>query len=178
LVILSTNQYVGNVDTFVGRPPSLAQPATATNSFTMNFYYQTLPGFAWPELGTNQKLWPAAGTIVPYMLPASAAPGSETNCNAPSLPIVYRPTWPEFASDGVSPLPQLDLAQTLTTAINGLTAVRGQDSMQVLYQQSIATNPVLTNTAASVILYDPTSQKLPPPWPACRPAWFRIPPPV
>ena len=160
LVIVSTNQYTGNMDTFYNRPPSLALPATSTNSFTMNFYYKTMPGFAWPELGATNN-WPPVGTIVPYLRPASTlgVAGSETNCNLSSLPIVYRPVWPELGSDGVSPLPTVALGQTLTTPVNGLTAIRGQDSVQILYQQAIATNGVLTNTAASVVLYDPTAQK-------------------
>lgn len=160
LVMVSTNQYAGNVVTFSNRPPFLAKPANSNNCFTMNFYYKTLPGFAWPELGATNN-WPAVGTIVPYLRPSSTLgiAGSETNCNLPSLPIVYRPVWPQLGSDGVSPLPSLALGQTLTTAVNGLTAIRGQDSVQILYQQAIATNSVLTNTAASVTLYDPTSQK-------------------
>ena len=161
LVMLATNQYAGNVSTFSNRPPSLAQPATSTNSFTMNFYYATLPGFAWPAAGTNINLSPPVGTIVPYLRPASqlSVLGSETNRNTPSLPIVYRPVWPGLGADGASPLPSLDLGQTLTTAINGLSAIRGQNSVQLLYQQAIATNSVLTSSAASVTLHDPTSQK-------------------
>ena len=161
LTIVSTNQYSGNANRYVGRPPTLAAAATPTNSFTMQFYYKTLPGFAWPALG-NATNWPASGTIVPYLRTATNgvyAGGAGTNANTSALNIVYRPVWPELGSDGQSPLPRLDVGQTLTTAINGLPAVRGQDSVMVLYQQSIATNSVANPTNPSVVLFDPESEK-------------------
>ena len=164
LVITSTNPYSQTLVTYSNRPPSLAAAPTPTNSFTMRFYYPTLPGFDWPELG-NASNWPAVGSIVPYLRPITSVSqgivyrGDPTSSNTPSLDIVYRPVWPTLGSDGQSPLPTLKAGQTLTTAINGLAAVRGQDSVQVLYQQSIATNSVLTNSAASVVLFDPESQK-------------------
>jgi hypothetical protein len=159
LVINSTNQYSGQIDVYSNRPPALAQPAGTSNSFTMHFYYKTLPGFAWPGLG-NASNWPAIGSIVPYLRPLSNGVfrGNAASSNTPSLDIVYRPIWPELNAD-LQPLPTMSQGQTLTTPINGLAAVRGQDSVQVLYQQSIATNAVLTNTAASVVLFDPTVQK-------------------
>ena len=160
LLIVSTNQYTGSTNYYTGRPPALAAPPNATNSFTMRFYYQTLDGFAWPTLGGSSN-WPAAGTIVPYLRPLQNGNyvGSGYSTNDRPLDIVYRPVWPELASDGTSPLPTLKAGQTLTTAINNLAAVRGQDSVQVLYQQSIATNTVATPTNTSVVLFDPESQK-------------------
>ncbi|MGA2245700.1 MAG: hypothetical protein ABSH48_11930 [Verrucomicrobiota bacterium] len=159
LVITSTNIYSGQLDTYSNRPPSLAQAPTSTNSFTMRFYYKTLPGFAWPSLG-NASNWPAVGSIVPYLRPLTNGvfAGDQASSNTPSLDIVYRPVWPELGLDGL-PLPTLAQGQTLTTAVNGIAAVRGQDSVQVIYQQSIATNAILTNTAGSVVLFDPTVQK-------------------
>ena len=160
LVLVSSNQYSGTVNTYSNRPPKLAVAPTPTNSFIMRFYYKTLAGFAWPELGTNQSQWPAVGSIVPYGRPktAGAYAGSSTNRATPSLPIVYRPVWPTLGSDGKSPLPQLKMGQTLTTPISGLTAIRGQDSVELLYQQAIATNSN-SYSNSSVVLYDPTSQK-------------------
>ncbi len=156
LAITSTNAYSGAVVTY-NRPPALAAPPTPANSFTMRFYYKTQAGFDWPGVANP----PPVGSIVPYLLPVqNGAPiGDATSSNTPSLNIVYRPVWPGLGADGQSPLPTLQLGQTLTTAINGLAAVRGQDSVEVLYQQSIATNAVLANTAASVVLFDPTVQK-------------------
>jgi len=156
LAVTSSNQYTGDVVTFTNRSPSLALSPSATNSFTMRYYYKTLYGFAWP---TNPNP-PAVGAIVPYLRKANGAGGyvgDPTSSNTPSLDIVYRPTWPELING--QQLPALAQGQTLTTAIAGLTQVRGQDSVEVLYQQSIATNSVLTNTAESVVLFDPTSEK-------------------
>ena len=160
LVITSTNIIRASWIPTTNRPPVLAQAPTPTNSFTMRYYYKTLPGFAWPSLGNNPSNWPAVGSIVPYLRPLTNGvyAGDPTSSNTPSLDIVYRPVWPELGPNG-NPLPILAQGQTLTTAINGIAAVRGQDSVQVLYQQSIATNSVLTNTAASVVLFDPTVQK-------------------
>ncbi|SPE59672.1 hypothetical protein SBV1_340039 [Verrucomicrobia bacterium] len=156
LVVSSTNQYSGQINTYSNRPPSLAQAPSPTNSFTMRFYYKTLPGFAWPALG-NSSNWPAVGSIVPYLRPSSNGVfvGDPTSSNTPSLDIVYRPVWPEI-QNGL-PLPTLAVGQTLTTPIHGLPAVRGQDSVQVLYQQSIAGD--VRAPTPSVVLYDPTVQK-------------------
>ncbi len=155
LVITSTNVYTGSVNVYSNRPPSLAQAPAPTNCFTMRFYYQTQAGFAWPGYANP----PAVGSVVPYLLPVTNGlfVGSPTNSGTPSLDIVYRPVWPGLVNG--QPIPTLNVGQTLTTAVNGLAAVRGQDSVQVLYQQSIATNAVLTNAAASVVLFDPTVQK-------------------
>ena len=156
LVVSGLNQYSGEVETYTNNPPALSVAPTPANSFTMRFYYKTLPGFAWPELG-NATNWPAVGSIVPYLRPvAGGVPvGDETSSNTPSLDIVYRPIWPELQANGY-PLPTLELGQTLTVP-NGLAAIRGQDSAQVLYQQSIATN--IQAAPASVVLYDPTVEK-------------------
>jgi hypothetical protein len=126
----------------------------------MRFYYKTLYGFAWPGLG-NATNWPAVGTIVPYLRPLTNGvfAGAGTNASNASLDIVYRPVWPGLGSDGQSPLPTLNAGQTLTTAINGLPQVRGQDSVQVIYQQSIAQTSVANSTNPSVVLFDPTSEK-------------------
>lgn len=160
LVIVSTNQYSGTVNTYSNRPPTLAAAPTPTNSFIMRFYYKTMAGFAWPELGADGSKWPAVGSIVPYGRPQANGvyAGSSTNVATASLPIVYRPVWPTLGSDGKSPLPQLKMGQTLTTPISGLTAIRGQDSVELLYQQAIAT-AANDYTNKSVVLYDPTSQK-------------------
>jgi len=157
LAITSSNQYSHAVVTYTNRPPTLAAAPTITNCFTMHYYYKTEAGFDWP----NNPNPPPVGSIVPYLLPLNngVPQGDATSSNTASLDIVYRPVWPGLGADGQSPLPTLQVGQTLTTAINGLAAVRGQDSVQVIYQQSIATNTVLTNTAASAVLFDPTVEK-------------------
>ena len=161
LAITCTNPFTGNVTLFTNRPPSLAVTPSPANCFTMHYYYRTQPGFAWPGL-TNP---PAVGAIVPYLRPVgtnwNGYAGDPTSSNTPSLDMVYRPTWPETKADGVTPLPTLSAGQTLTVANNNLTGVRGQNSVQVLYQESIATNSIAgNNPLASVTLYDPTVEKV------------------
>jgi hypothetical protein len=128
-----TSQTVDGISVrFVGRPPFLAARASDTNSFSMRFYYKTLDGFAWP----NQPTIPE-GTIVPYLrVPGSVAGtyvGAPADKATAALSITYRPVWPSIPAV-VQP------GQTLTTPVNGLPAIRGQTSAQILYQQSIATN--------------------------------------
>ena len=154
LVITSTNQYSEAVVTYSNRPPSLAQPPTPTNSFTMQFYYLTEDGFAWPGVANP----PPTGSIVPFLRPtdpSGAFVGDAGSSNTPSLSIVYRPTWPSLVNN--QPVPTLYLGQTLTLPINGLAGVRGQSSVNVLYEESIGLD--ITNPPASVALYDPTVQK-------------------
>jgi hypothetical protein len=154
LAITSTNQYSEALVTYTNRPPFLAQAPTPTNSFTMQFYYVTQDGFAWPGVANP----PPTGSIVPYLRPVGTAGnfvGDPTSSNTPSLNIVYRPVWPEIVNN--APVPTLYLGQTLTEPINNLPAVRGQSSVNVLYQQSIGLD--ITNAPASVVLYDPTVQK-------------------
>ena len=160
LVIVSANKYTGSTNYYTGRPPTLAAAPSSTNSFTMRFYYKTQAGFAWPNLG-NSANWPAVGTIVPYLRPINngSFAGAGNSTNDTPLDIVYRPVWPELASDGKNPLPTLFAGQTLTKAINYIPAVRGQDSVQVLYQQSLATNSIANPTNSSVVLFDPESEK-------------------
>lgn len=138
----------------------------------MQFYYKTLPGFWYPVdqagnvLGTTGlSSQPPVGTITPYLravhdgggyvgdaiygnqlarLDEKGRPLGDGN----SLGIVYRARWPESA-------PVLQMAETLTVPKRGLPAVRGQTSMEVLYQQSVYANPAVP----SVVLHDPTAAK-------------------
>lgn len=150
MVILSTNGFTGTITSFAGRPPYLARSAAPTNSFTMRFYYLTQDGFAWPGMDSP----PPVGAIVPYLRPLDGAgnPVGEAGAKlTPALDIVYRPTWPGLT-------PTLHPAQTLTVPMQGLPAVRGQTSLQVLYQQSVGTN--FTTKTPSVLLHDPTAEKV------------------
>ncbi len=149
LTVKSANQYALNDATYVGRPPFLAEPAVPTNSFTMRFYYKTLEGFAWPGWGTA----PAKGSIVPYLRPVNGAGefvGAADQKTAASLQIVYRPVWPGKP-------PEMQFGQTLTSPKNGLPAVRGQTSVELLYQQAIA--KTITSPKPAVTLHDPTREK-------------------
>jgi len=141
----SVTKIVGN------RPPALAEVPTAANSFVMKFYYRTLEGFYWPGMSSQ----PAVDTIVPYLRPLDGSGGYSGDASSKetaSLEIVYRPVWPADTK-------VLGLSETLTEAKNGLPAVRGQSSLRVLYQQSIATAFTSGEGAASVILHDPTREK-------------------
>jgi hypothetical protein len=148
LVIMSTNAMTGTVTTFTNRPPYLARSPAPTNSFTMRFYYKTQAGFDWPGIASP----PAVGSIVPYLRPLTDGvfSGDPAGKTTPALDIVYRPTWPASPS-AMSP------GQTLTVAAGGLPAVRGQSSVQVLYQQSVGTN--FATKTPSVALHDPTREK-------------------
>ena len=155
LAITSSNMYSHANVTYTGRPPFLAQAASPTNGFTMNFYYRNQAGFDWPGM-TNS---PGVGAIVPFLLPVGADVASQAgDKNAASLPILYRPVWPSLVNN--RPIPTLFAGQTLTMPKNGLPAIRGQSSVPVLYQQSIATNGVNKSVpASSVTLFDPTVAK-------------------
>lgn len=150
LRITSTNRFSGTMATYTGRPPYLAVAPEGTNSFTMRFYYKTQEGFAWPGFASP----PAVGAIVPYLRPKDARgnfvgsnPGSK---DTPALDIVYRPVWP------INP-PKLLLGDTLTLPKAGLPTVRGQTSLQIVYEQSIAAD--VAKARRSVILHDATREK-------------------
>ena len=154
LQIISTNQYSQANVTHVGRPPFLADPPSETNAFTMRFYYKTQTGFAWPGIVTP----PVVGAIVPYLRPLDNDGnyvGDPTDKAAAALDIVYRPVWP-------SDPPQLRFGETLMTPKNGLPAVRGQTSVELLYQQSIASHVSnhLASGRSSAVLHDPTREKV------------------
>lgn len=124
----------------------------------MQFYYKTLPDFYFPSL--PPELQPEVGTITPYLRSQKESNGSymgdpvygnqihpETS-DENAFGVVYKPVWP-----AVTPI--LQMAETLTVPKRGLPAVRGQSSLQVLYQQS-AVSDLKTN---SVVLHDPTRHK-------------------
>lgn len=152
LQIVSTNKYADANVTYVGRPPYLAASPDSTNSFTMRFYYKTQDGFAWP----GETTAPTNGSIVPYLRPKGSSGGYVGEAGSKktvSRDIVYRPVWPAQP-------PKMAFGDTLTAAKTGLPAVRGQTSLQILYQQSIATNDITqASNKVSVVLHDATRDK-------------------
>ena len=142
-----------NINTLIGRPPSLATAPVTNNAFTMVYYYPNQDGFAWP----NYTAIPTNGQVVPYLRPltnsGSGYVGTGSKATDPAQQIVYRPCWPANA-------PTIAYGETLTVASSGRPAIRGQSSANVLYQESIA---LATNgnrgTQPSVTLNDPTRQK-------------------
>ena len=154
LAITSTNQYSAALVTYGDRPPFLAQPPVPTNSFTMRFYYKTDASFDWPGVLNP----PPAGSIVTYLLRLDGGgqvTGDPTARSTPSLDIAYRPVWPSLVNS--QPLPTLFSGETLTVPKRGMAAIRGQSSLQVLYQQSIGLD--ITDAPPAVVLHDPTVQK-------------------
>ena len=158
LGLTATNPYTLSVVTYSNRPPFLASTPAPSNSFTMRFYYKNQAAFDWPGYASP----PTNGAVVPYLLPYNPATGfageDPTTPATTSLDIVYRPVWPALNENG-QPLPTLYAGQTLAAPMNNLPAIRGQSSVQVLYQQSIATNNIQYPTNQSVVLFDPTVNK-------------------
>jgi len=101
---------------------------------TGRFYYPMQPGFFFPFLGSSQ---PDPLTEVPWLSGANLD-GTPTNW-------VYHVRWPADA-------PVLHVGDTLTNPKNELPAIRGQLSVDVLYQQSTTRGAALP----SVKLIDPT----------------------
>lgn len=132
---------------WVYRGPHDKYGPAPTDAFSVQFYYKTLPGFYFPELGSDQ---PDVGTIVPYLRGKEADnswAGDPVGNDDQALAISYQPYWP-------SQTPVLFTGETLTTPKRGLPAVRGQISAEVLYQQSER-----TDDQESVVLHDPTREK-------------------
>ena len=98
-----------------------------TATFDMQYYYKTQPGFFFPNLGAELS----TPTIVPYLRGYDGngiAIGAPDSSAEQALPITYRAVWPKDA-------PTLFLGESLTTPKRGLPAVRGQSSLDILYQQ-------------------------------------------
>jgi hypothetical protein len=112
-----------------------ADDGTNTASFTMKFFYPVQQGFAFPGLSTP----PPVGTHIPWL--------SGRNINQAPVDYLYTVSWPETP-------PLLNVVSTLIEARDGLPAIRGQKSVDILYQQSVAQTSNPTNK--SVELIDPT----------------------
>ncbi|NQU38880.1 MAG: hypothetical protein HQ523_02910 [Lentisphaerae bacterium] len=104
----------------------------ATN-YVFDYYYPMQTGFYFPALTTQ----PALGSEIAWLDVLSG--------NGTPIDFTYIVEWPEEA-------PSLFIADTLTNAKDGLPAIRGQLSVNVLYQQSQALDP----DKPSVLLIDPT----------------------
>lgn len=132
--------------------------ADANGKLVMQFYYKTLEGFYFPSLAFNAQ--PPAGIITPYLRSRNpdgtfVGDGIYGDANADntgdgnSLGIAYRPTWPDTT-------PVLMMAESLTLPKRGLPSVRGQTSINLLYQQPQAAGGLGARTVA---LHDPTREK-------------------
>lgn len=142
-------------DTWFYRGP---HEASSNGKLVMQFYYKTLEGFYFPSLPFNAQ--PPVGIITPYLRTrkadgtfiGDAVSGdldSDNVGDGNSLGIVYRPIWPENT-------PVLMMAESLTMPKRGLPAIRGQSSLNLLYQQPQARQGL---SAEAVVLHDPTREK-------------------
>ncbi len=122
----------------------------------MQFYYKTQLGFAFPDETTGADQAPELGTIVPYLRPKDGAGGFEGDSESgPPIEVSYIPVWPEQ-------VPELRVGETLTLPKFGLPQIRGQRSVQLLYQES---HTAITENddevgPNSILLHDPTRQKV------------------
>lgn len=107
--------------------------ARCAGEFNIYMYYAQQDGFDWPS-GVEDK--PAIGDPVPWL-----AYLSELNAGILPEPWHWTVNWPEN-------VPELKIAQTLTTAENGLPEMWNAKSMAILYP--------ITNVADVVMLTDPT----------------------
>ncbi|MEO0018491.1 MAG: hypothetical protein RLZZ522_1774, partial [Verrucomicrobiota bacterium] len=143
-----------------------------TPTLIMRYFYKTLPGFYYPSLAFNNQ--PAVGKITPYLrrgTPGAYVGDPVTGVTAVTAPepraeqpldVTFRPQWPDSA-------PELRVGETLTLPKLGLPQVRGQQSAEFIYQQSVATAPVvpgtenrpdMANRQKSARLFDPTRAKV------------------
>lgn len=140
-------------DTWVYRGPHNPDDIVpgAEPQLQMQYYYKTLDGFAFPDSdGIDQA--PVAGTIVPFLRPLDGAGNPEGDpVSGTALTITFTPTWPEQS-------PVLHFGETLAKPKFGLPQILGQNSVELVYQQSIAVASGfdLALTSNSVVLHDST----------------------
>ncbi len=129
----------------------------------MRYFYKTREGFAFPNPSTGADTAPAAGAIVPFLRPY--ANGVDRSAGFTGHPVTgtpigvaYTPAWP-------AQVPELRYGETLTLPKFGLPQIRGQRSLQIVYESSInikTAPPGETDSTpgpASVVLHDPTRAK-------------------
>jgi hypothetical protein len=102
-------------------------------NIVMRFFYPVQIGFFFP--GPNP---PAPGTHVPWLDLRAGTPGVPHN-------ITYGISWP--------PVPELRVGETLVKPKAGLPDISLQTSVEIIYQQSVA-----SGSGASVQLIDPTRE--------------------
>jgi len=116
----------------------------------MKYYYPAQTGFFMPGLSLAQQ--PKPGDPMPYLRALAddgTYIGNAMGLDTEPLSIGFSPHWPEDA-------PVLLLGETLTMPTRGLPAVRGQTSIEVLYDQSMA----MEADTKSATLFDPTVAKV------------------
>ncbi|MFT4588097.1 MAG: hypothetical protein ACI9VS_001517 [Candidatus Binatia bacterium] len=120
--------------------------------FEAQYYYKTQAGFYFPGAADQ----PPVGTLTPY-LRIQNVDGSyqgdavfATTASKQGFPVAYSPVWPDET-------PEMFTAESLILPKRGLPAMRGQTSLEIVYQQSLSKE---TGTPPeSVVLHDPTREK-------------------
>ncbi len=149
LAITSSNQYSLAVVTYTNRPPQLAAPAAASNSFTMRFYYKTEPGFAWPGGGESAAGWFNRSVFEAPQSCKWLCRGSDLEAYGESGRCL--PSGLAGGDADVIVRPNIDRAGEWPGG-----GAR-QSSVKLLYQQSIGED--IRNAPYSAMLIDPTREK-------------------
>ena len=116
----------------------------SATTIEMLYVYTNRASFAYPSISMGS--WPAEGTEIPFnpdpvSVNLGGADASKTNA------LTYTVRWPDN-------VPKLERAQTLTTAAYDLPEMWNQESIQILYEQTVA-----NGGSKSVVLYDPVVEK-------------------
>jgi hypothetical protein len=120
--------------------------------FLMRFFYKTQAEFDFPSATDGSNDPPAVGSIERYLRPYTNGTDPSGGFDDENQLVAFEPKWPDNA-------PVLQVGETLTTPKRGLPAVRGQSSVRVLYDQSLANSYPNKNVHRSVVLHDPTRAK-------------------
>jgi len=100
----------------------------SSTEITIHYYYPAQAGFYFPDYSHNE------GDHVPFII--------DKNTGQP-VNVTYTINWPDN-------VPTMKINQTLIQAMFGLPAIAGQESVDIIYQQSIA-----NGSGESVLLIDP-----------------------
>lgn len=114
-----------------------------TTNVVMRFFYPMQADFYFPRLSAEEQ--PLPGTELPWMPPE---PENDARTLGRPMPVTYTLSWP-------GQVPEMDLGQTLTKAVNGLPEIWGQLSVEVVYQQAESRG----SGAKSVTLFDPVHER-------------------
>jgi len=96
----------------------------------MRFFYPLQKGFWFPQMDASEQ--PRTLTEIPWL--SALGQNNPTHAiltNGTPVRVTFNITWPEI-------VPTISICDTLTLPKNGLPAVRGQKSVSIVYQQSVA----------------------------------------
>ena len=116
----------------------------------VEFYYPTQPGFWFPE----EENQPDVGTLSPYLRLQIEGGyyGIPSGDSQQAMPIPYIVEWPDVSD--------MQIGQTITSAVEGLPAIRGQSSLKIIYEQSQVENFVFEDSRRTAVLFDGTRERV------------------